>query len=156
MRPAEIHQHRERMLAKHSKTVFILAHTGMMGFDLKKAAALLDTYPNINMDVSAAIQEVGRQPRTARKFFLQYQDRIILGTDGGLARTNDLNGFWRPHFRLERRCTGVGKSIESDFRMRLSERSITKTRCDIFRWRGQGCNDHSRRIFKFLNQTAAP
>jgi predicted TIM-barrel fold metal-dependent hydrolase len=96
----ELHQHREKMLAKHPKTVFILAHIGMMGFDLSKVAALLDKYPNANVDVSAAIQEVGRQPLTARRFLIKYQDRVFFGTDGESARMNDLNGFWRPHFRF--------------------------------------------------------
>ena len=96
----EIHQHREKMLAKHPKTVFILAHIGMMGFDLAKCAQLLDKYPNTNFDVSAAIQDVGRQPRTARPFLIKYQDRIFFGTDGGAGRMNDVDGFWRPHFRF--------------------------------------------------------
>jgi len=96
----EINQHRERMLAKHPKAVYILAHIAMLGFDLKRVAALLDKYPNVNVDLSAAIQEVGRQPRTARRFLIQYQDRVLFGTDGGTARMNDLDGFWRPHFRF--------------------------------------------------------
>lgn len=96
----EIHQHREKMFQKHPNTVYILAHIGMMGFDLKKVGAMLDKYPKVMVDVSAAIQEVGRQPRAARKFFLAYPDRVILGTDGGTARMNDLDGFWRPHFRF--------------------------------------------------------
>lgn len=96
----EIHERREKMLAKHPKTVYVLAHIGMMGFDLKKTGAMLDRYPNANVDVSAAIQEVGRQPRAARRFLVQYQDRVFFGTDGGAGRMNDLNGFWRPHFRF--------------------------------------------------------
>jgi predicted TIM-barrel fold metal-dependent hydrolase len=96
----EIHQHREKMLQKHPKTIYILAHIGMMGFDLKKVGAMLDKYPNAMVDVSAAIQEVGRQPRAARKFFLAYPDRVFLGTDGGTARMDDVDGFWRPHFRF--------------------------------------------------------
>jgi predicted TIM-barrel fold metal-dependent hydrolase len=96
----EIHQHREKMLAKHPKTVFILAHIGMMGSNLEQCARLLEKYPNANFDVSAAVQEVGRQPRAAREFLIKYQDRIFFGTDGGAGRMNDLDGFWRPHFRF--------------------------------------------------------
>jgi hypothetical protein len=96
----EIHQRREKMLAKHPKTIYIIAHLGMMGFDLVKCAQLLDKYPNANFDVSAAIQEVGRQPRAACQFLLKYQDRIFFGADGGAARMNDVNGFWQPHFRF--------------------------------------------------------
>jgi len=96
----EIHQHRDKMLAKHPKTVFVLAHIGMMGYDLAKVAQMLDKYPNACVDVSAAIQDVGRQPRMARKFLLKYQDRVFFGTDGGADRMNDVDGFWRPHFRF--------------------------------------------------------
>lgn len=96
----EIDAHREKMVAKHPKTIFILAHIGMLGFDLKRVGALLDRYPNAMVDVSAAIQEVGRQPRAARKFFLVYQDRVFFGTDGVPDRWDDAEGFWRPHFRF--------------------------------------------------------
>ena len=33
------------------------------------------------VDIDARISELGRQPYTARKFFLKYQDRILFGTD---------------------------------------------------------------------------
>ena len=35
------------------------------------------------MDISARISELGRQPYTARRFFLQYADRILFGSDMG-------------------------------------------------------------------------
>lgn len=95
----EINKHREAMLDKHPKTVFIFAHIAHLGYDLKRVAAMMDKYPNMNVDVSAAIQELGRQPHTARKFLIQYQDRVFFGTDGGTSRMTDLDGFWRPHWR---------------------------------------------------------
>jgi hypothetical protein len=33
------------------------------------------------VDIDARISELGRQPYTARKFFIKYQDRILFGTD---------------------------------------------------------------------------
>jgi predicted TIM-barrel fold metal-dependent hydrolase len=45
--------------------------------------ALLDRCPNFYVDISARIAELGRQPYTARRFFLQYADRILFGTDSG-------------------------------------------------------------------------
>ena len=33
------------------------------------------------VEIGARIGELGRQPRTARKFFDKYQDRIMFGTD---------------------------------------------------------------------------
>jgi predicted TIM-barrel fold metal-dependent hydrolase len=44
---------------------------------------LLDTAPNFYVDISARISELGRQPFTAQRFFLNYSDRILFGTDMG-------------------------------------------------------------------------
>src|SRR6202007_1934731 len=41
----------------------------------------LDLYPNMFIDIDARISELGRQPYSARRFFLKYQDRIMFGTD---------------------------------------------------------------------------
>jgi predicted TIM-barrel fold metal-dependent hydrolase len=35
----------------------------------------------MNVEIGARIGELGRQPRTAAKFFDKYQDRILFGTD---------------------------------------------------------------------------
>ncbi len=37
--------------------------------------------PNLMVDISARTPELGRQPDSARKFFLKYADRILFGTD---------------------------------------------------------------------------
>jgi predicted TIM-barrel fold metal-dependent hydrolase len=42
---------------------------------------MLEACQNYYIDISARIGELGRQPYTARKFFLQHQDRIVFGTD---------------------------------------------------------------------------
>jgi predicted TIM-barrel fold metal-dependent hydrolase len=70
-----------RVIAKHSKTTFINTHFGNNAEDLASVAENLDKYPNMFVDIDARISELGRQPYTARKFFLKYQDRILFGTD---------------------------------------------------------------------------
>jgi hypothetical protein len=40
--------------------------------------------------MSSVVQELGRQPYSARRFFIKYQDRILFGTDGGFG--NELSG----------------------------------------------------------------
>jgi predicted TIM-barrel fold metal-dependent hydrolase len=35
----------------------------------------------MSVEIGARIGELGRQPRTARKFFDKFQDRILFGTD---------------------------------------------------------------------------
>ena len=70
-----------RVIAKHTKTTFINTHFGNNAEDLGAVAEALDKYPNMYIDIDARISELGRQPYTARKFFLKYQDRILFGTD---------------------------------------------------------------------------
>ena len=37
--------------------------------------------PNMYVEIGAVIAELGRQPRVAREFFIQYQDRIMFRKD---------------------------------------------------------------------------
>ena len=79
---AEILAARDRVLARHPKTRFIGLHVGHSSEDLGAAAAALDRFPNLHVEIAARIGELGRQPRAARHFFDRYQDRILFGTDG--------------------------------------------------------------------------
>jgi len=67
----------------HPKTTFIAAHVGCYAENLGWVADWLDHCPNLNVDIAARISELGRQPYTARKFFLKYADRILFGSDFG-------------------------------------------------------------------------
>lgn len=71
------------MVARHPNTTFIGAHVGCYAENLGWVGALLDCCPNFFVDISARIAELGRQPYTARRFFIQYADRILFGTDMG-------------------------------------------------------------------------
>lgn len=66
---------------KHPKTIFINAHLGWYGSDLKKLSELLEQFPNMYTEIGAVIAELGRQPRTAREFLIRYQDRVLFGKD---------------------------------------------------------------------------
>jgi len=77
----EILAARDRMLARHPGTQFILHHVGHDAENLAFVSETLDRFPNTVVDIAARIGELGRQPRTARKFFDKYQDRILFGTD---------------------------------------------------------------------------
>ena len=52
-----------------------------MGNDLKRLGEHLDEFPNVVTEFGAVIAELGRQPKTAREFFIKYQDRILFGKD---------------------------------------------------------------------------
>jgi len=66
---------------KHRNTTFINAHLGWYGQDLARLGQLFDEFPNMVAELGAVIYEPGRQPRTARAFFIEYQDRILMGKD---------------------------------------------------------------------------
>lgn len=72
---------RNRVMARHPRTQFIVLHVGNFAEDLQNVSENLDRYPNMFVDIAARIGELGRQPRTARRFFEKYQDRILFGTD---------------------------------------------------------------------------
>lgn len=77
----EIFAKRDRMIAKNPKTVFIEAHLSDLGDDLERLKASLDRSPNVYVDFSGRVSELGRQPYAAREFLLKYQDRVLFGTD---------------------------------------------------------------------------
>ena len=93
-----IEKARENLHAKHPKTRFVNAHVAMLYYDMDKVTAFLDKYPNADVEISAAVQDLGRAPRLIREFFLKYQDRIIFGSDGSPAR--GIDEFWVPHWRF--------------------------------------------------------
>lgn len=94
----EIWKHQERLLAKHPATRFVLAHVANMAEDLPRAGELLDRFSNADVELSARFQDLGRQPYSARKWLLKYQDRVLFGSDGSPDRTVDQ--FWTPHWRF--------------------------------------------------------
>ena len=71
------------LVARHLATTFIGAHVGCYAENLAWVGALLDRCPNFYVDISARIGELGRQPYTARRFFIDYADRILFGSDMG-------------------------------------------------------------------------
>lgn len=70
-----------RMFRKHPGTTFINAHFGWYANDLAHLSQLMQTMPNMYVEFGAVIAELGRQPKMARQFFEQYQDRILFGKD---------------------------------------------------------------------------
>jgi predicted TIM-barrel fold metal-dependent hydrolase len=78
---AELLEARNRVMARHPKTQFNVLHVGNFAEDLENVSENLARYPNMWVELGARIGELGRQPRTARRFFDRFQDRILFGTD---------------------------------------------------------------------------
>jgi predicted TIM-barrel fold metal-dependent hydrolase len=85
----------DRVIGRHPGTTFIGAHVGCAAEDLALVSAMLDRHPNYHVDISARMAELGRQPYTARAFFLRYADRILFGTDLGYDPE-----MYRVHYRF--------------------------------------------------------
>ena len=71
----------EQLFKKHPTTTFINAHFGWYGNDLGRLSKQLSELTNVYVEFGAVINELGRQPSTARRFFEDYQDRILFGKD---------------------------------------------------------------------------
>lgn len=80
-RKNDILNQRNNVIARHPNTIFIGAHMGNLPEELGRVSMWLEKYPNFYVDINARISELGRQPYTARKFMIKYQDRILFGTD---------------------------------------------------------------------------
>lgn len=73
---------RDRVIERHPGTVFLLIHLANYPEDVDYVDKLLDTHPNVYVDVSARVPEFGRHPADRmRAFFIRHQDRILFGSD---------------------------------------------------------------------------
>ncbi|MGI9540680.1 MAG: amidohydrolase family protein [Flavobacteriaceae bacterium] len=77
----EVMAEQHAIFKAHPNTIFINAHLGWMGNDLDELGKHLDKYPNVMTEIGAVLAELGRQPKRARQFFVDYQDRILFGKD---------------------------------------------------------------------------
>lgn len=106
-------EQRERVFGRHPGTTFIAAHLGDLSEDLARASALLEAHPNVVMDLSGRVAELGRQPYSARRFLIRHQDRILFGTDRYPGRTD------QPRYQIYSRFLETAdeyfKYYENDF-----------------------------------------
>ncbi|MEE2789206.1 MAG: amidohydrolase family protein [Myxococcota bacterium] len=105
---------RDRVLARHPSTTFIGVHFANNPEDLKYVDQLLNTYPNLYVDLAARLPEIGRHDADrVRALFIRHQDRILFGTDLGITRggimlgsvgrerpiIHDIFAFYARHFQ---------------------------------------------------------
>lgn len=75
-----------RMMARHPSTTFVAVHFGNAAEDIDQVDRLLTSLPHVWIDIAARVGEFGRHPPAkVREFFVQHQDRIVFGTDIGIA-----------------------------------------------------------------------
>jgi predicted TIM-barrel fold metal-dependent hydrolase len=74
----------DRVLERHPALQIIFAHFYFLSADLDRAGRFLDAHPTVCLDITPGAEMYNhftRQHDAARTFFLQYQDRIVYGTD---------------------------------------------------------------------------
>src|SRR4030043_475830 len=69
------------LVERNPRTNFIGSHVMSYAENLGYVAHALDRYPNLYVDMTEHIGELGRQPYTARKFLIKYADRVLFGSD---------------------------------------------------------------------------
>ena len=82
----EQYRQMENILKRHPKIKFIFAHLYFMSAQLPRLAELLDTYPNMMVDITPGLEiyvNLSQNSEEAKAFFEKYQDRILYGTDIG-------------------------------------------------------------------------
>ncbi len=89
----QLMEERDRMIAKHPETTWILAHMGWHTQDLGRLGEIFDRHPNVHAEVGAVLYDLGRQPRFARQFFERYKDRILFGKDS--FQPDEYPYYWR-------------------------------------------------------------
>ncbi len=81
----ELLQQLEARIARHPGTTFIAVHFGNAAERPRYVAELLRKYPNLFIDTAARIPELGRHPPALlHDFFIEFQDRILYGSDLGV------------------------------------------------------------------------
>jgi predicted TIM-barrel fold metal-dependent hydrolase len=76
----ELQEARMRVVQRHPRTIFVGLHVAVAE-DLDYVSDCMRRCPNFWVEIGARIGELGRQPRRARRFFAEFQDRILFGTD---------------------------------------------------------------------------
>jgi uncharacterized protein len=85
----------ERTVKKHSSTTFIACHFANLDYDLQRLGQVLERQLNLYADISARYAETAPIPRFVSKFYAEYADRLLYGTDMGFDKS-----MYRVTFRI--------------------------------------------------------
>jgi predicted TIM-barrel fold metal-dependent hydrolase len=113
-------EQQDAMLSANPRTRFQSAHVASNSEDLRWVSGLLDRHPNLWVDFSARLGEVGRQPYTSREFFTRFQDRVIFATDSS------------PNHGLYRRYSRFLETLDEHFQYGDPDRAPSQGRYRIY------------------------
>ncbi|WP_129645619.1 amidohydrolase family protein [Peristeroidobacter agariperforans] len=76
---------RDRLLERHPKLRFVGVHLASLEWSVDRVTEFLNRYPNASVDLAARLSHLQLQASVdrdkVRRFFLQFQDRILYATD---------------------------------------------------------------------------
>ncbi len=76
---------RDRMLEKQPGLAFVGVHLASLEWDVDRIAAFLRRYPNASVDLAARLPhlelQASRNREKVRQFLIEFQDRILYGSD---------------------------------------------------------------------------
>jgi predicted TIM-barrel fold metal-dependent hydrolase len=88
---------RDRMLDRHPGLTFVGVHLASLEWDVDRITAFLRRYPNASVDLAARLPhlelQASRDRDKVRRFFVEFQDRILYGTDLGRGRDQSDEAF---------------------------------------------------------------
>ncbi len=112
---------RDRMLEKHPGLKYVGCHLGSQEWDVEYLARSLDQYPNMTVDMAARISHFKYQDRDkVRDFLIQYQDRLLYGTDIGI------RGNGEPGWSAQRARQILGQTWMDDWLYFTTDRMFTQ------------------------------
>ncbi len=96
-------QQRNNVIRRFPHIKFQCCHVANDSEDIKTVSKWMDEMPNLYVDISARLGELGRHPaKEGHEFFTRHQDRIVFGTDRMFFVGGDIQGAGpRKHFSKE-------------------------------------------------------
>jgi len=111
---------RDRVLAENPHLRMVGVHLGSMEKDLDNIAARFDRYPNFAVDTAARMEYLMIAPtEKVRTFLINYQDRVLYGTDLDLLATADVPETlqeWQRTYARDWRFLATDEAFESEGR----------------------------------------
>ncbi len=108
----------ETVIERHPETTFLGVHWGCAAEEVGYVADVMRENPNYIVDVSARLGEIGRhEAEFVREIFLEFQDRILFGTDLGVRDSLMLGapqGFDPTHEQAEEFYDAHWRYFETD------------------------------------------
>lgn len=116
---------RDRFLENNPELTVIGAHMGSMAYDVSEVARRLDAYPNFYVEPAERFGDLAIQSsEEVRDFFIEYQDRILYGTDlRARPAASELSDE-----ELEEEREGIEKRLEVHWEYLTSADSLTFVR----------------------------